>query len=64
MEEIIFKSLESKFIKVKCKKCEKEQVIFERASHKLYCLNCKEIIAEPTGGKVKLTNAELLEKFY
>jgi small subunit ribosomal protein S27e len=62
-EEIIFRSLESKFVKVKCKKCGHEQVIFEKASNKVKCLNCGELIAEPTGGKAKIY-AEIIDKYY
>jgi len=44
----------SKFLKVKCEKCKNEQMVFERASTRVKCLVCGEVLAEPTGGKVKL----------
>jgi len=50
----------SKFLRVRCKKCKNEQIIFEKASTTVKCLVCKETIAEPTGGKAKI-NADILE---
>ena len=44
----------SKFLKVKCEKCKNEQMVFEKASTRVKCLVCGEVLAEPTGGKVKL----------
>ncbi|NOX71495.1 MAG: 30S ribosomal protein S27e [Candidatus Micrarchaeota archaeon] len=41
----------SRFIKVKCKKCKNEQVIFEKPATVVKCLVCGEVISEPTGGK-------------
>lgn len=40
----------SKFLKVKCKKCRNEQIIFNKASTQVKCLVCESILAEPTGG--------------
>jgi small subunit ribosomal protein S27e len=50
----------SRFIKVRCSKCKNEQIVFEKASSKIYCLICNEVLAEPHGGKVKI-NANILE---
>ncbi|MFW6285540.1 MAG: 30S ribosomal protein S27e [Nanoarchaeota archaeon] len=54
----------SGFIKIKCHKCGNEQVIFGRASTKVYCLNkdCNELIAVPRGGKAAVS-AEILELY-
>jgi len=51
----------SKFIKVKCLKCGNEQIIFGKASIKVKCNVCDEILAEPTGGQVKLLCEKLQE---
>ena len=56
----MIKETKSRFIKVRCDKCKNEQNIFEKASTKINCLVCNEIIAEPTGGKTKV-NARVLE---
>ncbi|NIO23067.1 MAG: 30S ribosomal protein S27e [Candidatus Aenigmarchaeota archaeon] len=44
----------SKFLRVKCRKCKNEQVVFERPSSSIKCLVCEEVLAEPTGGKAKI----------
>ncbi len=44
----------SAFIKVACEKCKNEQIIFDKASTKVKCLVCGEILAVPTGGKAKI----------
>ena len=44
----------TKFVRVKCPKCNNEQNIFSNVTTKVVCLVCeKEILAEPTGGKAK-----------
>ena len=42
---------ESKFLRVACKKCKYEQIIFNKCAIEVKCLNCNELIAEPTGGE-------------
>lgn len=51
---------ESRFLKIKCPKCNKEQIIFGKASSKVECINCKTILTESTGGKAKI-KAKVLE---
>mgnify|MGYP006286733625 CR=1 FL=1 len=51
----------SKFIEVKCKDCNNEQIIFDKASEEVECLVCGEVLAEPTGGKVALKGEKLGE---
>ena len=51
---------ESKFVKVKCPKCNNEQVIFGKATTTVRCLICKNILAKPTGSKIKI-RAKVLE---
>ncbi|MHA1872587.1 MAG: 30S ribosomal protein S27e [Candidatus Heimdallarchaeaceae archaeon] len=54
------KGPKSKFIKVKCKKCKNEQIIFGKTSTVVKCLVCNSILANPTGGKAKI-RARVLE---
>ncbi len=54
------KKTESKFVRVKCKKCKNEQIIFNKASMVVNCLVCNSALAEPTGGKAKI-NAGVAE---
>jgi small subunit ribosomal protein S27e len=44
----------SRFIRVRCKDCSYEQVIFDHASTRVECLACGGTIAEPRGGKVEI----------
>jgi len=39
------------FCRVKCPECQNEQLVFERASSRVDCVVCGEVLAEPTGGK-------------
>ena len=43
-----------KFVKVKCKDCGNEQVIFIRASTPVNCVVCGSSVAKPTGGKADI----------
>jgi len=52
----------SKFIRVKCRKCGNEQIIFSHASRDVYCLVCGELLAKPTGGKAEILG-EVLDEF-
>ena len=53
----------SKFIKVRCTKCNNEQIMFGKSSTKVKCLVCGKILAEPLGGKSKIKSRilEVLE---
>lgn len=50
----------SKFVKIRCAKCKNEQIMFGRTSTPVKCLVCDESLAEPTGGRAKIT-ARILE---
>jgi len=50
----------SKFIKVRCKDCENEQVLFNKASTEVSCHICGSKLAIPTGGKSNI-KGEVLE---
>ncbi len=52
----------SKFLRVICKKCKNEQVIFDKAATLVKCIKCGEILAEPTGGKARVF-AKVMEAF-
>jgi len=46
----LFLMPESKFLRVACKNCKKEQVIFSKSSIEVKCLKCGEVLAIPMGG--------------
>ncbi|MEM4641448.1 MAG: 30S ribosomal protein S27e [Candidatus Pacearchaeota archaeon] len=50
----------SKFVRVRCPKCDNEQVIFGKATTIVRCLKCKTQLTKPTGGKAKI-RAKVLE---
>ncbi len=54
------KKLESAFIKVRCKDCENEQVLFNKASTAVSCHICGSKLAVPSGGK-SIIKGEVLE---
>ena len=56
------KGPKSKFLKVKCKKCRNEQIIFNKAATAVKCLVCESVLAESTGGlaDVKTTIEEVM----
>jgi len=49
------------FLKVKCSKCGNEQIIYEKATTRVECFKCKNLLARPGGGKAKI-NAKIVEK--
>ena len=52
----------AKFLKVKCKKCRNEQIIYSYPSTVVKCLVCGKVLAKPTGGKAEI-EARILESF-
>lgn len=51
---------DSRFIKVRCKDCENEQVLFNKASTPVSCHICGSKLAIPKGGKA-IIKGEVLE---
>lgn len=45
---------ESEFVRVRCRKCNNEQVLFNKAAMAVKCLVCSSVLAEPTGGKARI----------
>ena len=54
------KTPNSKFIKVRCKDCENEQVLFNKPSSVVSCHICGSKLALPKGGKAEV-RGEILE---
>ncbi len=44
----------SEFVKVKCKECKNEQVIFSKAAGEVKCLVCGAVLAKQTGGRADI----------
>lgn len=47
----------SRFLKVRCRGCESEQIIFSHTTRQIKCRTCGEVLAEPRGGKAKVNGA-------
>ncbi|MBT8172308.1 30S ribosomal protein S27e [Candidatus Bathyarchaeota archaeon] len=44
----------SKFFRIKCPDCGNEQFVFSHATTSVLCNVCRAILAEPSGGKIKV----------
>lgn len=45
---------ESKFLRVACKKCKNEQIIFSKAASEVKCSKCGESMANPGAGNAHI----------
>ncbi|MBI2578276.1 MAG: 30S ribosomal protein S27e [Candidatus Aenigmarchaeota archaeon] len=54
----------SAFLKVKCKKCKNEQIVFSKAAMQVKCLVCGAVFLQPKGGKadVNMDAVQVLER--
>ena len=53
-ERILIPEPNSKFLKVNCKECEEENIVYSHASTPVTCKSCGNIIAKPTGSKAQI----------
>ncbi|MBO57748.1 MAG: 30S ribosomal protein S27e [Euryarchaeota archaeon] len=53
--------LTGNFVRVSCRDCGNEQIIFERACTKISCNICGATLVQPAGGKAKLVSAAIVE---
>lgn len=51
----------SRFLLVKCLKCENEQVIFSNATVKVRCLKCENQLTESTGSRAKVIGGKVIK---
>ena len=54
-EHILIPEPNSKFLKINCKECEKENIVYSHASTSVMCKSCGNVIAEPTGSKARIS---------
>ncbi|MHA1868708.1 MAG: 30S ribosomal protein S27e [Candidatus Heimdallarchaeaceae archaeon] len=52
----------AQFIKVRCKKCGAEHIMFSRATIRVKCPGCGEVHSVPKGGKCRLVNCRVVEE--
>ncbi len=55
------KEVGNNFLKIKCKDCGNEQIIYSKVSSVVICNICGSTIAKPTGSTLA-TSGELIEK--
>ena len=53
--------MKSGFLKVSCRDCGNEMVIFKRASTTIACRVCGATLAQPAGGNAKLVGCTVVE---
>jgi len=53
-EHILSPEPNSKFLKVNCKECEEENIVYSHASMPVTCKSCGNVIAKPTGSKAQI----------
>ena len=44
----------SRFLRIRCKTCESEQIVFSHTTHIINGRTCGDTLAQPTGGKAKI----------
>ncbi len=63
MEKPLIAQPKSRFMKVKCKICGHEQIMFNHAKTRVECHVCAELLATPSGGKAVISeSAEIVEE--
>lgn len=60
MKEIV-EMPESKFLKIACRKCKNEQVVFNKSSTLVKCMKCNAELVVPTGGDAEIRGKVLQE---
>ena len=53
-EHIVEQKPSSKFLKVNCKECEQENIVYSHATTAIMCKSCGNIITKPTGSKARI----------
>lgn len=58
-KKILVPMPKSRFYRVICKNCGAENIVFSHATYRARCKVCGVQLVEPTGGKVKIVNADI-----
>ena len=53
-EHILIPEPNSKFLKINCKECEKENIVYSHASTSVTCKSYGNVIAKSTGSKAQI----------
>ena len=63
MNRLNFNTINIKFVKVICKNCKAENIIFTRATTRVKCPDCNKTQSVPKGSKCKLINCTIKEEY-
>ncbi|HET7643320.1 MAG TPA: 30S ribosomal protein S27e, partial [Nitrososphaeraceae archaeon] len=44
----------SKFLHIKCSKCEEKNIVYSHTTTNIYCKSCNEVLAVKSGGRAKI----------
>ncbi len=50
------------FLKISCRDCGNQSIIFERATTPISCVICSATLTDPTGGKADLVGCTVIER--
>ncbi|MEM1970964.1 MAG: hypothetical protein QW336_03115 [Candidatus Anstonellales archaeon] len=53
----------SGFIKIRCRKCGTEMIVFSHASRNIRCPKDNELVVQSTGGKINIVNADIIQTY-
>jgi len=53
-EHVLIPEPNSKFLKISCKECEKENIVYSHATTAVTCKSCGNVISEPAGSKARI----------
>ncbi|MFL2968316.1 MAG: hypothetical protein ACJZ6A_04115 [Candidatus Poseidoniaceae archaeon] len=53
--------MSAKFLKVSCRDCSHESIIFSKATTAIICAVCGSILTNPSGGKAQLVGCNVVE---
>lgn len=59
---IPFQKRKIKFVRIKCKHCGFDQVLYTFATTRIKCFNCECFLSIPKGGKCEITDGKITEE--
>ncbi len=49
------------FVRIACKHCSEDQIVFTRATTRIKCFHCGSFLSIPKGGKCKFVDSKVVE---
>jgi len=63
-EHILIPEPNSKFLKISCKECEKENIVYSHATTSVPCNSCGNVISDPAGSNARIIGKILVPVEY